>query len=245
MLSTGRSKYVKSLWNGYYLNYDNSDSNHHDSIMSDMLAGHWYARLCNLPSVLTLEQILSCLHTIYEFNVLKFARDSKESKAAAAVNQKAQRRNSGTGTDSSPPKNSSTSSGIAAYRSTKTQMKGGDNTNTNNTAAKASVVTFNEDSFTTAATDKNNANTLIPKSHSMDYADKLADMMNNIAGTGTNDATTSSIRPSPSAPDLTRKLTNRFGTDMSCVQYLGAGTLLHHSQLSIISLCYYIIQLYT
>ena len=34
-----REVYNKTLWNGAYLNYDSSDSGHHDSIMADMMAG--------------------------------------------------------------------------------------------------------------------------------------------------------------------------------------------------------------
>jgi non-lysosomal glucosylceramidase len=34
-----RDVYNKTLWNGSYLNYDSSTSSHHDSIMSDMMAG--------------------------------------------------------------------------------------------------------------------------------------------------------------------------------------------------------------
>ena len=36
--------------------------------------------MCNLPSVLTLEQVLSCIHTIYEFNVIRYAKETKEKK---------------------------------------------------------------------------------------------------------------------------------------------------------------------
>jgi non-lysosomal glucosylceramidase len=32
-----RIVYVNKLWNGKYLNYDNSKSDHHDSIMADMV----------------------------------------------------------------------------------------------------------------------------------------------------------------------------------------------------------------
>jgi non-lysosomal glucosylceramidase len=67
-----RVAYVKKLWNGRYLDYDSSRSSHHDSIMSDMLAGQWYARACNLPGVLPPEKALSCYRTIFEFNVKRF-----------------------------------------------------------------------------------------------------------------------------------------------------------------------------
>mmetsp|Transcript_5639 Transcript_5639/g.8369 ORF Transcript_5639/g.8369 Transcript_5639/m.8369 type:complete len:847 (-) Transcript_5639:44-2584(-) len=64
--------YVSSLWNGRYLDYDSSSSKHHDSVMADMLAGHWYARACGLPALLPPRQVLSCLRTIFQFNVLQF-----------------------------------------------------------------------------------------------------------------------------------------------------------------------------
>lgn len=67
-----RSVYYNELWNGRYLNYDNSNSNHHDSIMADMMAGQWYARACNLPPVINTEQAFSCYRTIFECNVYAF-----------------------------------------------------------------------------------------------------------------------------------------------------------------------------
>lgn len=69
MASNARQVYVDSLWNGEYLHYDNSSSLHHDSIMSDMLAGQWYSRACHLPSLLSDVQIFSCLQKIYSLNV--------------------------------------------------------------------------------------------------------------------------------------------------------------------------------
>jgi len=36
---------TKSFFLGKYYNYDSSESLHHDSIMSDQLAGFWYLRL--------------------------------------------------------------------------------------------------------------------------------------------------------------------------------------------------------
>jgi non-lysosomal glucosylceramidase len=43
--------YTRELWNGEYYHFDNSSSYQHDSVMADMLAGHWYTMLCNLPPV--------------------------------------------------------------------------------------------------------------------------------------------------------------------------------------------------
>ena len=44
-LSLAKKSYSEKLWNGKYYNYDSSASHHHDSIMSDQLAGFWYLRL--------------------------------------------------------------------------------------------------------------------------------------------------------------------------------------------------------
>lgn len=45
-LNQAKKSYDEKLWNGTYYNYDSSISFHHDSIMSDQLAGFWYLRLC-------------------------------------------------------------------------------------------------------------------------------------------------------------------------------------------------------
>src|SRR5690606_14715014 len=44
-----------------------------DSIMSDQLAGQWYAGLSNLPNIVPEENITAALETIYNFNVMQFA----------------------------------------------------------------------------------------------------------------------------------------------------------------------------
>jgi len=44
-LELAKKSYSEKLWNGKYYNYDSSSSRHHDSIMSDQLAGFWYLRL--------------------------------------------------------------------------------------------------------------------------------------------------------------------------------------------------------
>lgn len=67
-----RLVYLEKLWNGKYLNYDSSDSSHHDSIMADMLAGQWYARACQLPPVIPSANALSCYRIIYSHNVRSF-----------------------------------------------------------------------------------------------------------------------------------------------------------------------------
>lgn len=69
-----RVVYTEKLWNGQYLNYDSSNSSHHDSIMADMLAGQWYAHVCSLPPPLSAQHALSCLRTIFQHNVLEFGQ---------------------------------------------------------------------------------------------------------------------------------------------------------------------------
>lgn len=82
LAKAARKVYVSELWNGKYLNYDSSDSDHHDSIMADMLAGQWYAHACQLTPVVTPQRALSCYMTIYDLNVVKFG----EGRWMGAVN---------------------------------------------------------------------------------------------------------------------------------------------------------------
>jgi len=77
-----RNVYISVLWNGKYLNYDSSSSKHHDSIMADMLAGQWWARVCKLPPVVTPSQALSCFRTIFEFNVMRFSEIASSTATA-------------------------------------------------------------------------------------------------------------------------------------------------------------------
>ncbi|EGC29519.1 hypothetical protein DICPUDRAFT_158887 [Dictyostelium purpureum] len=71
----GSASYTKKLWNGYYFKYDCSNSVHADSIMSDMLAGHWYLLSCGLPSYMTFDQALSSLSIINEYNVNSYGKE--------------------------------------------------------------------------------------------------------------------------------------------------------------------------
>lgn len=70
-----RQEYVNSLWNGAYLSYDSSQKSSHSlSIMSDMLCGHYFARVSGLKGVLVdKEKLHSCLRTIFYQNVLNFS----------------------------------------------------------------------------------------------------------------------------------------------------------------------------
>lgn len=74
IVQRGRKAYIASLWNGTYFNYDSSETAHHDSIMSDMLAGQWYADVCKLGRVVPSHMVHSSLRVIFENNVIKFGQ---------------------------------------------------------------------------------------------------------------------------------------------------------------------------
>jgi non-lysosomal glucosylceramidase len=63
--------FEKKLWNGSYYNYDSSDSPYHDSIMSDQLAGQWYADFFKVRLVPE-EHVTASLKKIYALNVLQY-----------------------------------------------------------------------------------------------------------------------------------------------------------------------------
>ena len=70
---SARQVYHRKLWNGKYYNYDSSNSPHHDSIMTDQMAGQWYAHACSLPPVvLDPDHARSALSTVYQYNVMQF-----------------------------------------------------------------------------------------------------------------------------------------------------------------------------
>lgn len=72
LFEKARATYIRKLWNGTYFNYD-SESPYRDSIMSDQLAGQWYANLAGLGDLVPVEMRVSSLRKIFEFNVKKFA----------------------------------------------------------------------------------------------------------------------------------------------------------------------------
>lgn len=69
-----RKVYIDKLWNGRYLDYDSSNSAHHDSIMADMMAGQWYSHVCRLPAILNPERSFSCYEMIFQNNVKEFGK---------------------------------------------------------------------------------------------------------------------------------------------------------------------------
>jgi non-lysosomal glucosylceramidase len=73
ILAQASQSYDTKLWNGKYYKYDCSNSNYHDSIMTDMCCGHWYLRSSGFKhEAFSQEKIDSCLETIFEFNVMKY-----------------------------------------------------------------------------------------------------------------------------------------------------------------------------
>jgi non-lysosomal glucosylceramidase len=70
--SRAQSQYESHLWNGEYYQYDSSQSQHHDSIMADQLAGEWYVAACNLPSIVPHDHAVKAFKKIYDFNVKQY-----------------------------------------------------------------------------------------------------------------------------------------------------------------------------
>lgn len=69
-----KESYDTKLWNGKYYKYDSSKSDYSNSIMSDMCCGHWFLRSSGLNyEAFESNKIKSCLETIFEFNVMKYA----------------------------------------------------------------------------------------------------------------------------------------------------------------------------
>jgi len=70
-LRQAQPAFVRKLWNGTYYDFD-TQSPYRKVIMSEQLAGQWYARLCGLPDIVPPEHIRSVCRTIFEHNVQKF-----------------------------------------------------------------------------------------------------------------------------------------------------------------------------
>ncbi|MFW5714246.1 MAG: non-lysosomal glucosylceramidase [Brevefilum sp.] len=64
--------YEDKLWNGEYYDYEASGSKHHDSIMADQLAGHWYSLACGLGGVVPAGHARSALKKVFDFNVMSY-----------------------------------------------------------------------------------------------------------------------------------------------------------------------------
>ncbi len=63
--------FIKKLWNGSYFNYD-TQSTYKDSIMTDQLAGQWYANLTGLGQIVPDEDTKKALATVFKMDVMGF-----------------------------------------------------------------------------------------------------------------------------------------------------------------------------
>jgi non-lysosomal glucosylceramidase len=74
ILTRAKKSYDEKLWNGKYYNFDS----YKNIIMSDMCCGHWYLRSSGFEhEAFEKEKIKSCLETIFEFNVIKYANGER------------------------------------------------------------------------------------------------------------------------------------------------------------------------
>ncbi|XP_062898894.1 non-lysosomal glucosylceramidase [Mobula hypostoma] len=80
ILRRGKEAFDRILWNGKYYNYDSSKKCYSNSVMSDQCAGQWFIRACGLGDgeyeVFPKSQILCALKTIFDLNVMSFAKGS-------------------------------------------------------------------------------------------------------------------------------------------------------------------------
>ena len=67
-----QASFVRELWNGEYFSFD-TESPYKKTIMTDQLAGQWYADLCGLGEIVPKAMTNKALETIFRMNVLKFA----------------------------------------------------------------------------------------------------------------------------------------------------------------------------
>ena len=74
MFQRGQKVYEELLWNETMqcYDYDSSDSGHHDSIMSDQMAGEWFSRACGFNGIVKSIRSKKALETVFERNVMGF-----------------------------------------------------------------------------------------------------------------------------------------------------------------------------
>jgi non-lysosomal glucosylceramidase len=73
LFAKGQQSYIAKLWNGNYFRYD-TESEYKDNIQADQLAGQWYADMTGLGDIVPREMRSKSLQTIYDNNVMKFAK---------------------------------------------------------------------------------------------------------------------------------------------------------------------------
>jgi len=72
LFEKARDAYVHKLWNGSYFDYDEG-SPYRNNVMSDQLAGQWYANLTGLGELFPQEMRVSALKKVFSLNVMKYA----------------------------------------------------------------------------------------------------------------------------------------------------------------------------
>lgn len=74
ILERGKIAFEEKLWNGQYYDFDTSNSGHHDSIMADQLAGHWFLKASELEddTLFPADHVRTALRSIYNNNVMKY-----------------------------------------------------------------------------------------------------------------------------------------------------------------------------
>ena len=73
LFAKGQKSYIGKLWNGSYFRYD-TESEYKDNIQADQLAGQWYADMTGLGDIVPREMRNKALQSIFDNNVMKFAK---------------------------------------------------------------------------------------------------------------------------------------------------------------------------
>lgn len=73
LFAKGQASYIAKLWNGSYFRYD-TESEYKDNIQADQLAGQWYADMTGLGDIVPRDMRAKALKSIYDNNVMKFAK---------------------------------------------------------------------------------------------------------------------------------------------------------------------------
>jgi len=72
MFVKAQQTYVDKLWSGAYFRYE-ATGRYRNAIQADQLAGQWYANMTGLGDLVPRAMQIRTLHTLYTFNVQKFA----------------------------------------------------------------------------------------------------------------------------------------------------------------------------
>ena len=65
LFQKAQQTYISKLWNGEYFRYD-TESENHDAIQADQLAGQWYANMLGLGDLVPHKMQVSALKKIFD-----------------------------------------------------------------------------------------------------------------------------------------------------------------------------------